>query len=119
MYAWSHSQVTLKDTKVKYIRCSTHNQTVRDAHLTIDEGSVVDEIFVTSTGLAKKSKDENGKYHWIDDEENRWAPSLIIKAGAEVKVLNMNGRSRYDTNGNLDVIIEAGANIGEIINEKL
>jgi hypothetical protein len=31
----------------------------------------------------------------------------------------MNGRSRYDTNGNLDVIIEAGANIGEIINEKL
>ena len=119
MYAWSHSQVTLKDTKVKYIRCSTHNQTAHDAHLTIDAGSVVDEIFVTSTGLAKKYTDENGKTHWIDEETNRWAPSLIIKAGAEVKVLNMNGRSRYDKNGNLDVIIEAGANIGEIINEKL
>lgn len=117
MYAWSHSQITLINTKVKYIRCSTHNQTAPDSHLTIDTGSVVDEIFVTSSGEAKKSKDENGKYHWIDLETNRWAPSLIIKAGAEVKVLNMNGRSRYDKNGNLDVIIEEGAKIGEIIND--
>ena len=29
----------------------------------------------------------------------------------------MNGRSRYDKDGNLDLIIEEGATIGEIINE--
>ena len=46
-----------------------------------------------------------------------WAPSLIIKAGSEVKVLDMNGRSRYDSNGNLDVIIEEGATVGQILNE--
>lgn len=115
MYAWSHSQVTLKDTKVKYIRCSTHNQTAHDSHLTIDAGSVVDKIFVTSSDTAKRCTDENGQTHW--NINNMWAPSLIIKAGAEVKVLDMNGRSRYDSNGNLDVIIEEGATVGQILNE--
>ncbi|MBQ1268514.1 MAG: hypothetical protein IIY03_03370, partial [Muribaculaceae bacterium] len=61
-------------------------------------------------------KDENGKYHWIDDPANRWAPSLIIKSGATVNVLDMNGRKYYDKDGNLDVIIEDGAIVKEIIN---
>ena len=95
---------------------SANDSMATDIYTTIDdEGNETVVVKITKGEYT----DENGKTHWIDEETNRWAPSLIIKAGAEVKVLNMNGRSRYDTNGNLDVIIEAGANIGEIINEKL
>ena len=115
MYAWSHSQVTIENSKVDYIRCSTHNQTKPEARLTIGEGAEVGTIFVTSSGMAKKYKDENGKTHW--DPNNAWAPSLIIKAGATVDVLDMNGRSRYDSNGNLDVVIEEGAIVKQILNE--
>ena len=100
MYAWSHSQITLKGTKVKYIRCSTHNQSKSTSHLTIDAGSIVDEIVVTSS--AQKAS-------------NLYAPKLIIKASATVKKLDMNGRSPYDANGNLDVIIEEGATVNEIV----
>lgn len=117
LYAWSHSEITLSNSTVEYIRCSTHNHTTPTANLTIDAGTVVDEIFVTSSGLAKRYTDENGKTHWYDDPNNRWAPRLIIKAGAKVKKLDMNGRSRYDANGNLDVIIEEGAEVLEIVNE--
>lgn len=116
LYAWSHSMITLTNSKLMYIRCSTHNNSYSKAHLTIGPGTVVDEIVVTSSGLAKKVKDENGKYHWIDDPANRWAPSLIIKSGATVNVLDMNGRKYYDKDGNLDVIIEEGAIVKEIIN---
>ena len=84
--------------------------------MTIGDGSVVDEICVTSSGLAKREKDENGQYHWIDKDENRWAPSLIIKAGATVKRLDMNFRPSIDNNGNLSVIIEEGAVVEEIVN---
>ena len=116
LYAWSHSMITLTNSKLKYIRCSTHNNSSPKAHLTIASGTEVDEIVVTSSGQAKRKKDENGKWHWIDDPENRWAPSLIIKSGATVNVLDMNGRKYYDQNGNLDVIIEEGAIVKEIIN---
>ena len=112
LYAWSHSQITLKDTKMKYIRCSTHHNSKPKAHLTIDAGSVVDEIVVSSTGLAK--------FQTIDGKKTlvaeNWAPSLIIKAGATVKRLDMNGRQSIDKNGNLSVIIEEGAVVEEIVN---
>ena len=108
--------ITLNDTKLKYIRCSTHHNSFAEAHLTIGPGTVVDEIFVTSSGLAKRVKDENGQYHWIDDPANRWAPSLIVKAGAVVKRLDMNNRPSIDNKGNLSVIIEEGATVGEIVN---
>lgn len=122
MYAWSHSQITLKDTKVKYLRCSTHNQSQAESHLTIDAGSVVDEIVVTSSGLAKFVTIEGKKTLTAD----LWAPKLIIKAGAHVKKLDMNGRSRWNYNtiegervyeSAPDVIIEDGAVVDEIINE--
>jgi hypothetical protein len=116
LYAWSHSRITLKNSKLKYIRCSTHNDSDPSAHLTVASGSVVDEIVVTSSGLAKRVKDENGQYHWIDAPENRWAPSLIIKAGAEVKRIDMNYRPSISRKGNLTLIIEDGAKVGEIVN---
>ena len=116
LYAWSHAQITLTNTKVQYLRCSTHHNSDSKAHVTIDAGSVVDEIFVTSSGTAKRQKDANGQYHWIDDPANRWAPSLIIKAGATVKRLDMNNRPSLDNNGNLSVIIEEGAVVEEIVN---
>jgi hypothetical protein len=54
--------------------------------------------------------------HWVDDPANRWAPSLIIKAGAHVKRLDMNFRPSLDNNGNLSIIIEEGAIVDEIVN---
>lgn len=103
LYAWSHSKITLNNTKVKYIRCSTHKNSEPDSHLTIGEGSVIDEIVVTSTGLAK--------FVTIDGKRTLtaefWSPSLIIRNGATVKVLDYNGRTAED------VIIEEGAIIGE------
>ena len=112
LYAWSHSQITLKNTKMKYIRCSTHHNSEPKAHLTIDAGSVVDEIVVTSTNLAK-FKTIDGKKTLVAEI---WAPSLIIKAGATVKRLDMNGRQSIDKYGNLSVIIEEGAVVEEIVN---
>ncbi len=116
LYAWSHSRITITNSNIKYIRCSTHHNSDSRAHVTIGEGTVVDEIFVTSSGLAKRVKDENGQYHWIDDPANRWAPSLIIKAGATVKRLDMNNRPSLDKNGELSIIIEEGAVVEEIVN---
>ena len=114
MYAWSHSQVTLNNTNVEYLRCSTHNQSDSKAHLTINAGCTIETIVVTSSSTAQRYKDSEGKTHWT---ATPWAPSLIIKAGATVKVLDMNGRSRYDKNGNLDLVIEEGAIVESIINE--
>lgn len=112
MYAWSHSKITLKDTKMKYIRCSTHHYTEPNAHLTIDSGSVVDEISVSSTGLAK--------FVTVDGKRRitaeKWAPSLIVKAGAVVNRLNMNNTPSLDKYGKLSVIIEEGATVKEIVN---
>ena len=116
LYAWSHSMITLTNSTLKYIRCSTHHNSYDPAHLTIGEGTVVDEICVTSSGLAKRVKDENGNLHWIDDPANRWAPSLIIKAGAHVKRLDMNFRPSLDKYGKLSIIIEEGAIVDEIVN---
>ena len=112
VYAWSHSQITVKGSKIKYIRCSTHNQSDSKAHLTIDTGSEIDEIVVSSTGTAK--------YETIDDKKtltaDNWSPSLIIKAGARVKRLDMNNRPSITRNGVLSVIIEDGAIIDELVN---
>ena len=46
LYAWSHIQITLTNSKINYLRCSTHNQTEKNAHVTIGEGCEIDEIFV-------------------------------------------------------------------------
>jgi hypothetical protein len=124
MYTWSHAQVTITNSKVDYIRCSTHNQN-HDSFLVIDEGTEVEEIFVSSSGQAKSQKGEDNKKHWVDLESNQWAPSLIIKAGAKVKKLDMNGRGRYNTVGSgsktwesqPDDIIEEGAIVEEIVHE--
>ena len=116
LYAWSHSRITLKNTKMKYIRCSTHNHSNPSAHLTIDAGSVVDEIFVTSTGLAKFATID-GKKTLVAE---KWSPSLIIKAGAVVKRLDMNNTPSTHTKDNgvevLTVIIEEGAVVQELVN---
>lgn len=106
IYAWSHSQITLNNSTVKYIRCSTHKKSEKDSHLTIGPGTVVDEIFVSSSGLAKFVKVDGVKTLTADP----WSPRLIIKAGATVKKLDYNGRT------NEDVIIEEGAVVGEIVN---
>ena len=119
LYAWSHSQITLNNTNVKYIRCSTHLWSESSSHLTIGAGSVVDEIFVTSSNTDKRQKDEAGQWHWVDLPSNWWSPSLIIKAGAHVKRLDMNGRTMDDTVHNVykqTVIIEEGAIVDEIVN---
>ena len=107
LYAWSHSKITLNNSQVKYIRCSTHRNSEPDAHLTIGSGTVVDEIVVTSTGLAKFVKIDGVKTLVAEF----WTPSLIIKAGATVKKLDMNGRTMEH------VKIEEGANVGEIVNQ--
>ena len=116
LYAWSHSQITINNSQFNYIRCSTHNDSKQDAHLTIGAGTVVDKIVVTSSTGAKAATGEDGKKHWIDHPDKIISPSLIIKSGATVNVLDMNGRKYYDKNGNLDVIIEEGAIVKEIIN---
>ena len=115
LFAWSHAQITLNNSTFKYIRCATHRNTVSTSHLTIGAGTVVDEIVVSSSNLAAREKDENGKWHWTD-KTNKWAPSLIIKAGATVKRLDMNNRPSIDKYGNLSVIIEEGAVVEEIVN---
>lgn len=107
LYAWSHAKITLNNTTVKYIRCSTHNHSEPDAHLTIGAGTVVDEIMVTSTGLAKFVKIDGVKTLVAE----YWSPSLVIKSGATVKKLDMNGRTMDD------VKIEAGATVVEIVNQ--
>ena len=106
IYAWSHSQITLNNSTVKYIRCSTHMKSEKHSHLTIGAGTVVDEIFVSSSGLAKFVKIDGVKTLTADP----WSPRLIIKSGATVKKLDFNGRP------NEDVIIEDGAIIEEIVN---
>jgi hypothetical protein len=107
LYAWSHAKITLNNTTVKYIRCSTHNHSEPDAHLTIGAGTVVDEIMVSSTGLAKFVKIDGVKTLVAE----YWSPSLVIKSGATVKKLDMNGRTMDD------VKIEAGATVVEIVNQ--
>lgn len=107
LYAWSHAKITLNNTTVKYIRCSTHNHSVPEAHLTIGAGTVVDEIVVTSTGLAKFVKIDGVKTLVAE----YWSPSLVIKSGATVKKLDMNGRTMDD------VKIEDGATVVEIVNQ--
>ena len=106
LYAWSHSQITLNNTKVKYIRCSTHKKSKSSSHLTIGSGTEVDEIFVSSTGLAKFVNIDGKKTLTAD----LWSPCIIIKAGAKVKKLDYNGRT------NEDVVIEEGAIVEEIVN---
>ena len=106
LYAWSHSQITLNNSTLKYIRCSTHKKSYSSAHLTIGPGTVVDEIVVSSSGLAKFVKIDGVKTLTADP----WSPSLIIKAGATVKKLDYNGRPCED------VVIEDGAVVQEVLN---
>lgn len=106
LYAWSHSQITLKNTKVDYIRCSTHKKSYKVSHLTVDAGSEVGEIFVTSSGVQKFVTIDGVKTLTADP----WSPCLIVKAGAKVGVIDYNGRPIED------VIIEEGAQVGEVKN---
>ena len=106
LYAWSHSQITLTNTKVEYIRCSTHKRAYSASHLTLGAGTEVDEIVVTSSGSAKFVTVDGKKTMTADP----WSPSLVIKAGAKVDRLDMNGRPFTD------VIIEDGAYVAEIVN---
>ena len=106
LYAWSHSQITLKNTKVDYLRCSTHKKSYSASHLTIDEGTEVGEIVVSSSGLAKFVTID-GKRTLVAES---WPPCLIIKAGAKVGRLDMNGRTAEH------LVIEEGAVVGEIVN---
>jgi hypothetical protein len=62
---------------------------------------------VSSTGLAKFVKIDGVKTLVAE----YWSPSLIIKSGATVKKLDMNGRTMDD------VKIEAGATVVEIVNQ--
>ena len=96
---------------MKYIRCATHNYSDAEAHLTIGNGSIIDEIVVTSSGQ-QKFVTIDGKKTLIAEP---WAPALIIKAGATVKRLDMNGRPRINKNGVETLIIEDGAIVNEII----
>lgn len=106
IYAWSHSKITINDSEIGYIRCSTHKKANKSSHLTIGSGTVVDEIVVSSSGSAKFTT-VNGKKTLTAAP---WSPSIIIKAGARVNRLDYNGRTAED------VIIEDGAIIGEIVN---
>ena len=109
IYAWSHSMVTIKNSKVNHITCATHDQ-YKESHLTIDAGTTVKEIVVTSQGEFKKVDGKN--------VENPRAPVLIIKSGATVEVLDMNGRGRIGTISGVEtLIIEEGATVKSIINE--
>lgn len=106
LYAWSHSKITINDSEIGYIRCSTHKKANKSSHLTIGAGTVVDEIVVSSSGAAKVTT-VNGKKVL---SAAPWSPCIIIKAGATVNRLDYNGRTAED------VIIEEGAVIGEIVN---
>lgn len=106
MYAWSHSRITIKNSNIGYIRCSTHKKSHEVSHLTIGEGTVVDEIVVSSSGVQKFVTIDGVKTLTADF----WSPRLIIKAGAVVKKLDYNGRPIED------VIIEEGAQVDEAIN---
>ena len=106
IYAWSNSKITINDSEIGYIRCSTHKKANKSSHLTIGSGTVVDEIVVSSSGSAKFTT-VNGKKTLTAAP---WSPSIIIKAGARVNRLDYNGRTAED------VIIEDGAIIGEIVN---
>lgn len=106
LYAWSHSQITLTNTKVDYIRCSTHKRAYSASHLTLETGTEVGKIVVSSSGSAKFVTVDGKKTMTADP----WSPSLVIKAGAKVGILDMNGRPFTD------VIIEDGAYVAEIIN---
>ena len=99
--------VTLNNSTLKYIRCSTHKKSYDKAHLTIGPGTVVDEIFVSSSGLAKFVKIDGVKTLTAEP----WSPSLIIRSGATVKKLDLNGRPDED------VLIEDGAIVQEIVNK--
>ncbi len=110
LYAWSHSAITINDSNVNHITCGTHDQHSEIAHLTIGAGTTVKEIVVTSQGEFKKVDGKN--------VENPRAPVLIIKSGATVDVLDMNGRGRVGaTTGEVTVKIEEGATVKSIINE--
>ncbi len=106
IYAWSHSRITINDSEIGYIRCSTHKKANKASHLTIGSGTVVDEIVVTSSGAARFATIDGVKTLTATP----WSPSIIIKAGAKVNRLDYNGRTAED------VIIEEGAIIGEVVN---
>lgn len=111
LYAWSHSIVKLTDSKVKYIRCATHNRSYEKSRMVIGAGCVVDTIVVSSTGVQyfKTVTDSNGNSKKILTADN-WSPSLIIEAGATVNYLDFNGRE----NDPLSVKIDAGATVKHI-----
>lgn len=94
IYVWSHSLAHIKNSKIGYITCSTHNKSYDIANLTIGEGAEVDTIRVTASTANRKL----------------WSPSLRIEAGAKVGILDMNNRPEDD------VYIDPAAEVGEIIN---
>lgn len=104
--------VTINDSDINHITCGTHDE-YKESHLTIGAGTTVKEIVVTSQGNPIPLG--GGKY-----AEDKRAPVLIIKSGATVDVLDMNGRGRIGRQtkeGQVTVIIEEGATVKSIINE--
>ena len=85
----------------------TKKQILKTSHLTIGAGTTVGKIVVSSSGSGKFKTVDGKKVLYAD----MWSPSLIIKAGATVEVLDYNGRPSGD------VIIEEGAIIKSEINK--
>jgi hypothetical protein len=94
IYVWSHSLAHIKNSKIGYITCSTHNKSYDIANLTIGEGAEVGTIRVTASNTNRKV----------------WSPSLRIEAGAKVDILDMNNRPEDN------VYIDPAAEVGQIIN---
>jgi hypothetical protein len=94
IYVWSHSLAHIKNSKIGYITCSTHNKSYDIANLTIGEGAEVGTIRVTASNTNRKV----------------WSPSLRIEAGAKVGILDMNNRPEDN------VYIDPAAEVGQIIN---
>ena len=94
LYVWSHSLAHIKNSKIGYITCSTHNKSYDIANLTIGEGAEVGTIRVTASNTNRKV----------------WSPSLRIEAGAKVGILDMNNRPEDN------VYIDPAAEVGQIIN---
>ena len=98
MYAWQTAKVTLKDCIVGTIRSrSCSYQTNNSGKLVIDSGTTVDELDVLTNTYFESYVEKLGL-------------PIVIKAGATVKTLKLNGRQL-----NKYVLIEEGAVVNKII----
>ena len=98
MYAWQTAKVTLKDCIVGTIRSrSCSYQTNNSGKLVIDSGTTVDELDVLTNTYFESYVEKLGL-------------PIVIKAGATVKTLKLNGRQL-----NKYVLIEEGAVVNKFI----